>query len=119
MTCWPRKTPCSPSWWNWVTLQRNGSGWGGLAAAPVGVAAVDMGHLRRPVYRLRLAEDQIDHPTAADVRPVDPAVGQDVRAVAPGLFEGVGQDRHRAEVPGLVHLPGEADGGRSEPAGVE
>ncbi|MDB5308835.1 MAG: hypothetical protein JWO38_3037 [Gemmataceae bacterium] len=57
--------------------------------------------------RSRLPQHQIHHPAPPDMRPVAPAVGQDVGLVAPGVLEGVGQDRHRGEVPGLVHLPGE------------
>ena len=51
----------------------------------------------------RLPENQIDHPAAADVRTVAAAMCEDVRVIAPGVFERVGKDRHRGEVPRVIH----------------
>src|SRR5207248_1564906 len=59
------------------------------------------------------------HPAAADVRPAPAAVVQDVRVLAARVLEGVGQDRHGAELPRLVHLPGEFDGRGRAPGRVE
>lgn len=50
----------------------------------------------------RPAQKGIDHPTAADVRALTPAVGQDVRIVAPGFLQGVGQAGHPVEGTGGV-----------------
>ena len=55
-----------------------------------------------------LPQHQIDHPAAANVRPRPAAVVEDVGVVAPGVLQRVGQDRHRGEVAGLVHLPARA-----------
>jgi hypothetical protein len=41
---------------------------------------------------LLLSQQQVDHPTPADVRSRPPAVGEDLRVVAPGVFQGVGED---------------------------
>ena len=62
------------------------------------------GPIRKACRASRFAEHQIDHPAAANVRPRPAAVVEDVVAVAPGVLERVGQDRHRGEVAGVVHL---------------
>jgi hypothetical protein len=68
-------------------------------------------------YRTRLLfpEQQIDHETAPDVRPVAPAVGQDVGVVTPGVFEGISEYRHPVEGPVFVDAPGKADDRGSPP----
>ena len=43
------------------------------------------------------------------MRPRPAAVVEDLGAVAPGVLKRVGEDRHRAEVAGLVHLTGEGE----------
>lgn len=53
---------------------------------------------------LLLAEHQVHHPTSADVWPRSAAVVEDIGVVAPGVLKGVRQDRHGAEVAGVVHL---------------
>src|SRR5262245_14567484 len=60
---------------------------------------------------LSLREHQVHHPTATDVRAGTAAVREDVIVVAASVLEGVGQNRHRGEVPRLVHLSGEGDHG--------
>jgi hypothetical protein len=46
---------------------------------------------------LRLPEHQIDDPAPADVRPLTAAVAEHVGVVAPGVLEGVGEDRQPVE----------------------
>src|SRR5947209_3886742 len=70
----------------------------------------------------RLPEDEVDDPAPADVtgggsggtrggfpRPKarSAAMVEDLRVLAPGVLQRVGQDRHRGELAGVVHLPGE------------
>jgi hypothetical protein len=66
-----------------------------------------------------LAQDQIYDPAAADVRLRPAAVPQDGGVLAPGLFQGIGQDRHVLETPLLVQGPGQLHDGRRPPGGVE
>src|SRR5688500_3464410 len=64
----------------------------------------------------RLAENEINHPAPADVYLLRvAAVRQHVAAVAPRALQRVGQDRHRAEVTRLVHLPREGNRGGPPP----
>src|SRR5262245_39935746 len=49
------------------------------------------------ILALFLAQDQINHPAATDMRPWPPAVVQDVATGAAGLLQSVGQDRHAGE----------------------
>src|SRR5262249_40658641 len=49
-----------------------------------------------------LSDQQIHDPTAPHMLPWLAAVGEDVEVVAPGLFEGVGQDRQAVKGPFLV-----------------
>ena len=46
---------------------------------------------------LRLAEQQVDDPAAAGVRPRPAAVAEYLGAVTPGVLERVGQDRQAVE----------------------
>src|SRR5439155_3798683 len=87
-------------------------GWAGAGPRPArptrGAGARGPPSLRSVRPTLRKTEQQIDDPAAADVRGVRVAtVIQDVRVLGPGVLDRVGEDRHRAEVAGLVHLPGE------------
>ena len=76
-----------------------------------GVATDDMNSPPRFTIPSTLPQDQIDDPAAADVDLLRvAAVVQDVVAVAPGVLERVGQDRHRREVPRLVHPAGDGHG---------
>ena len=52
----------------------------------------------RRQLRLLLPQHQIDNPAPSDVCGFGPAVVEDVVIVAAGILEGVGQNRHRAEV---------------------
>ena len=51
------------------------------------------------------AEDAVDDPASSGVEPRLSAVGQDLVAIAPGLFEGVSQDGDALEATGLVEAP--------------
>jgi hypothetical protein len=53
---------------------------------------------------LRFAQDRINYPTPANVRPRAATVVQNVVVVAPGVLECVRENGHRAEVARLVHL---------------
>src|SRR6266508_2687626 len=65
---------------------------------------------------LLLAEYQVHHPAPADMRRVRVATMREyLVAVASGVLQRVGQDRHRREVARLVHLPGEGEGGVCTP----
>src|SRR5688572_16265034 len=65
---------------------------------------------------LPVVQYQIAHPTPADVNSRGvAAVVQNVLAVAPGILKRIGQYRHRAEVAGVVHLPGERHRGVGTP----
>src|SRR5262249_31740198 len=60
-----------------------------------------------------LAEDQIDHPAATNMRAWVAAVVEDFPARTPSLLQGVGQDRELVEGPVVVDGLGEVeDGGR-------
>src|SRR5881227_2549094 len=83
-------SPARPAWMSYEPpepMSRAGSG-----AAP------------GSALRLLLADHQVYHPAPAAVRAGTAAVVEDVGVVAPRVLERVGQDRHRAEVPGCVHL---------------
>jgi hypothetical protein len=47
------------------------------------------------------------------------AVGEDVRVVAAGVFEGIGQDRHAVEGTVVVDAASERDDGGREPGGID
>ncbi len=51
---------------------------------------------------LLLPQHQVHNPTAANVRSVGSVVVQDLLVFAPGILEGVGQERNRGEVAALV-----------------
>ena len=53
---------------------------------------------------LFFSEYQIHNPTPANVRPFPAAVREDVVVVAARVLKCIGQDRHRGEVTGVVHL---------------
>jgi hypothetical protein len=54
---------------------------------------------------LLLAQHKVHNPTSADMRLLRvAAVVEDVVVVAPGVLKGVGQDRHRGKLAGVVHL---------------
>jgi hypothetical protein len=56
----------------------------------------------------RLTQDHVNHPAAANMRCVGiAAVIQNVVVVATRVLQRIGQNRHRPEVPALVHLAGE------------
>ena len=55
-----------------------------------------------PVGSQASTEDSVDDPAPSGVEPRLSAVGQDLVAVAPGLFEGVSQDGDPVEATGLV-----------------
>src|SRR5437870_5229690 len=58
-----------------------------------------------------LPEYQIDDPAAANVDLLRvAAMSQHIVAVAPGVLQRVRQDRHRREVPALVHPAGDGHG---------
>src|ERR1700740_2235888 len=52
----------------------------------------------------RLTEARIDAPAASNVWFRPPAVRQDRFIGTACIFEGIGEDRHRREVAGVVHL---------------
>src|SRR5438105_3014233 len=59
---------------------------------------------------LLLAQHQVDDPAAGHMHWARvAAVVQNLIAVASGILKGVSKDRHRAEVPRLVHLLGESN----------
>src|SRR5262249_12948334 len=64
---------------------------------------------------LRLAQERINNPAAAVVRARAWAVGQNVRVVAAGLFEGVGEDGHPVEGAFLVDALSQGKDGGCEP----
>ena len=68
---------------------------------------------------LLLAEHQVHDPAAADVRPLAPAVAEDLLVGAAGVHQGVGQEGQAVEGPVLVDAAGQADGVGGPPAGVE
>ena len=69
---------------------------------------------------LALPQHAIDDLAAAYVDLVRvAAVVQDRGIFAAGVLQGVREDRHRAEVAGVVHRPRDADGGGGLPAGIE
>src|SRR5205085_1485645 len=68
----------------------------------------------------RLAQHQIDDPTAADVRGVRiAAVVKNGGVFAAGVLQGIGQDWHRGEVARVVNLLREGDDGGGAPLGGE
>src|SRR5262245_32416048 len=115
--------------WNWRVFSAMGSpSLTGQITAPVGLDVVTTinaqshrpsprspGRRRRhqtsnvpeitqphPPTGLRLAEEEIDGPAAADVRPRPAAVGEDVGVGAAGVLQRVRQDRQPLEGPLLV-----------------
>jgi len=64
-------------------------------------------------------QHQVHHPAAADVDARFAAVGEDRVAIAPGFFEGVGEDRQGGEVAVLIHLRGDADRVFGAPTRIE
>ena len=56
-----------------------------------------------------LPQDEIDYPAAADVRAGGAAVVEDVRVAAPGVLQGIAEDRHQGEVAAVVHLLRQCD----------
>ena len=67
---------------------------------------------------LYLTECQADDPAAAHMRPIAAAMGDDLLAVATGVHQGVGEDRHAVEGAFVVDGPGQIDdGGSSASAG--
>src|SRR5262249_19486325 len=71
---------------------------------------------------LRLAEDQVHDPAAADVLAALAAVGEDVGVGAAGVLEGVGQDRQVMEGPLVVDAAGDGRDGAvvpRQPGGVD
>src|SRR5262245_38259109 len=67
----------------------------------------------------RFPQQEIDHPATPNVRTGSAAVVQDVGVVAPGLFEGVRENRHPVERPLGVDAVGERDDRFGEPTGIE
>src|SRR5262249_31237750 len=65
-----------------------------------------------------LPQHQVHHPTAPDVFARLSAVGEDVLALAPGVLEGIRENRHGGEVSALVHLAGDRKDGGREPRGL-
>jgi hypothetical protein len=63
------------------------------------------------VWGSGLAEEQVEHPAAPDVRTRPPAMGQDVRVRTTGLFESIGQDGEVLELAALVDGLGECEDG--------
>ena len=74
---------------------------------------------KSPFYEFSPRQHGVDDPAAADVRPVGAAVAQHARVLAAGVLQGVRENRHRAELAGVEHLTGEADGRLGSPAGIE
>jgi hypothetical protein len=66
--------------------------------------------LERPFshHASTLAQNQIDDPAAADVRPFAAAVGEDFGVVATGVFQRVGEDREAVEGTVVVDCLGDA-----------
>src|SRR4051794_30422345 len=64
---------------------------------------------------LRLSQQQIDDPAAADVFVRPAAVCQDVGVIAAGLLQRVGEDRHQVEAPLVVDRAGQLFGGAAVP----
>jgi hypothetical protein len=56
-----------------------------------------------------LPENQVDDPAPADVRALPPAVAEDLLVSAPGVHQGVGQDRQAVEGSVLVDGAGEVE----------
>src|SRR4051812_30949432 len=73
-----------------------------------------------PPYKTKsfLAKYQIDDPAASDVFARLPAVKQDVRVVAAGFFQRIGEDRHAVEGTVGVDAVGEGDNGGRAPCGI-
>src|SRR5579883_462014 len=68
---------------------------------------------------LRFSQERINYPAAANMLAGETAVVEDVGIVAPGVLKCVGQNRHRGEVAGVVHLLDKRDNGRCEPQRVK
>lgn len=67
-------------------------------------------------YDLLLPEQQVHHPTPANVRTGTTAVGQDVGVVAPRFFEGICEDEHLVESSLGVDFFGEHTDSRCTPS---
>src|SRR5262249_23251480 len=68
---------------------------------------------------LCLAEDEIDDPAAADVRPRPAAVLQHIGVVAARILQRVGEDRQPVEGAVSVGALGERDDGGGKPGGID
>ncbi len=64
---------------------------------------------------LLLAQHEIHHPAAANVRTGTAAVVEDVGVIAPGILKGVGEDRHPVECLFVVDPIGARNDGGREP----
>src|SRR5437016_3645198 len=75
--------------------------WVDFRTAPVPRVSPGATTVRRPLrglsMALLLAENQVHHPAAADVRPLAAAVGEDFLIVAAGVEQRVVKDRHSVE----------------------
>ena len=66
-----------------------------------------------------LAQQEVEHKAAADVRAGAAAVGEDDLVAAAGLFEGVGKDRHALEGALRPDRLGELDQCAAPPCGID
>lgn len=67
----------------------------------------------------RLAKNLIDNPAPPNVGAIAAAVGEDVSVVAAGILEGVRENGHVPEIPGIVHLRRNPDSRIASPGGIE
>src|SRR5262249_47782208 len=76
-------------------------------------------HCRVRAVRLRLAEDEVHDPAAADVRPRPAAVVEEGGVGAAGDFQGVGEDGEALEGTFVIDALGQGDDGGREPALID